>query len=50
LIKNFEEEMQSRGQNVVVTGIYIGVYTNEESDGSYSILVTKKQEFSPIYL
>lgn len=50
MIRTFEDTKQKAGENVKVTGAYIGVYTNDESEASYSILISKKHEFTPILL
>jgi hypothetical protein len=34
----------------LIKNVYIGVYTREETESSYKIVVTKKNGFSPLLL
>lgn len=46
MILNFESEHDGS----IVSGAYVGVYTNDEQPLTYSVLFTKKYEFTPILL
>lgn len=49
MVKEYIKKVQRDGKNRVRT-VYIGVYTKVDSKCTFSVMVTKKHEFSPILM